>query len=89
MDEIMKNRTALILLLMPMLINTSVIAKPLPLIDSCVDYQLAVIVEGVETKTDFEHIKNLGCDIIQGYYLSKPRTWKDVINGHCQLQQAS
>ena len=51
-------------------------------------YQLEVIVEGVETEADFEHIKNLGCDIVQGYYFSKPRIWEDVINENCQLQQA-
>ncbi|PKH02094.1 hypothetical protein CXF72_13335 [Psychromonas sp. MB-3u-54] len=33
----MKYRTALFLLLMPILINTSVMAKQLPLIDSCVE----------------------------------------------------
>jgi len=45
-------------------------------------YQLNVIVEGVETQSDFHHIKTLGCDIVQGFYFSKPRTWKEVL-GHC------
>ena len=30
------------------------------------------IVEGVETKEQFEYVKNIGCDMIQGYYFSKP-----------------
>lgn len=30
------------------------------------------IVEGVETKEQVEFVKSLGCDIIQGYYYSKP-----------------
>ena len=31
-----------------------------------------VIAEGVETKEQMELLKGLGCDIIQGYYFSKP-----------------
>lgn len=31
-----------------------------------------VIAEGVETKEQMELLKKLGCDIIQGYYFSKP-----------------
>jgi EAL domain-containing protein (putative c-di-GMP-specific phosphodiesterase class I) len=35
------------------------------------DLGLRVIVEGVETKDDFDRIKKLGVDIAQGYYFSK------------------
>ncbi|MFT5559711.1 MAG: diguanylate cyclase (GGDEF)-like protein [Sphingobacteriales bacterium] len=42
-------------------------------------HQLNVIVEGVETQADFEHVKTLGCDIVQGFYFSKPRTWTEVL----------
>lgn len=31
-----------------------------------------VVAEGVETKEQYELLKNLGCDKIQGYYFSKP-----------------
>lgn len=31
-----------------------------------------IIAEGVETKEQFEHLKNRGCNKIQGYYFSKP-----------------
>ena len=31
-----------------------------------------VVAEGVETKEQYELLKNAGCDIIQGYYFSKP-----------------
>ncbi len=31
-----------------------------------------VVAEGVETKQQYEYLKQLGCDIIQGYYFDKP-----------------
>ncbi len=34
--------------------------------------EVPVIAEGVETKKQMELLKNVGCDIIQGYYFSKP-----------------
>ncbi|MBR4554730.1 MAG: EAL domain-containing protein [Ruminococcus sp.] len=34
--------------------------------------EVPVIAEGVETKEQLELLKNIGCDIIQGYYFSKP-----------------
>ena len=34
--------------------------------------EVPVIAEGVETKEQMELLKELGCDIIQGYYFSKP-----------------
>ena len=34
--------------------------------------KVKTIVEGVETKEQVEFIKKIGCDIIQGYYYSKP-----------------
>ncbi|MBP0971305.1 MAG: EAL domain-containing protein [Oscillospiraceae bacterium] len=36
-----------------------------------------VIAEGVETKEQMELLKELGCDIIQGYYFSKPLSAED------------
>lgn len=35
------------------------------------------IVEGVETKEEVEFVKKLGCDLIQGYYYSKPMEKKE------------
>ena len=34
--------------------------------------KIPVVAEGVETKEQYELLKKLGCDIIQGYYFSKP-----------------
>ena len=28
--------------------------------------------EGVETKEQFERLKKIGCDYVQGYYFAKP-----------------
>jgi diguanylate cyclase (GGDEF)-like protein/PAS domain S-box-containing protein len=33
---------------------------------------LGTVVEGVEEQEQYEYLKNEGCDIIQGYYFSKP-----------------
>ncbi|HEU0187364.1 MAG TPA: EAL domain-containing protein [Gallionellaceae bacterium] len=33
---------------------------------------LEVVAEGVETQRQYDYLKQLGCDIIQGYYFSKP-----------------
>ena len=36
------------------------------------NFGLTVVAEGVETKEVFDALCNLGCDVIQGYYISKP-----------------
>ena len=33
---------------------------------------IRTIVEGVENKEQMEYVRRIGCDIIQGYYYSKP-----------------
>ena len=33
---------------------------------------LSVVAEGVETKEAWNALARLGCDVIQGYYLSRP-----------------
>jgi len=36
-------------------------------------YNLQIIAEGVETKEQFEQLRDMGCDYFQGYYFSKPQ----------------
>ncbi|WP_028865472.1 putative bifunctional diguanylate cyclase/phosphodiesterase [Psychromonas aquimarina] len=50
-------------------------------------YQLEVIVEGIETQDEFKHVRNLGCDIVQGFYFTQPLTWQSVIENKYQLEQ--
>ena len=35
--------------------------------------------EGVENKEDFEKLKAMGCDVIQGFYFSKPMKYVDYL----------
>jgi diguanylate cyclase (GGDEF)-like protein len=45
---------------------------------------LHVVAEGAETKAEFEHLRRLGCDSVQGYYICRPLpasqflTWLDT-----------
>lgn len=40
---------------------------------------LKVIVEGVETMEHFKYLRDLGCDEVQGYLISKPTPLTDII----------
>lgn len=40
---------------------------------------LLVVAEGVETKEQLDFLREISCDIIQGYYFSKPVDFKDAI----------
>ena len=33
---------------------------------------IKTVAEGIETEEQVEYLKSIGCDIIQGYYFSKP-----------------
>ncbi len=46
----------------------------------CKQLEIQSIVEGVETEEQFEFVKNIGGDIIQGYYFSKPITKEEFEN---------
>lgn len=41
---------------------------------------IETVAEGIETKNQAELLKNLGCNIAQGYYFSKPIPEENVIN---------
>ena len=49
--------------------------RMLEIIIEIADYlNVPVIAEGVETEEQYEALKAIGCDIVQGYYFSKPVT---------------
>ena len=39
--------------------------------------KLPVVAEGVETKDQYIYLKDSGCDVIQGFYFSKPISAKE------------
>ena len=39
---------------------------------------LNVIAEGVEDADTMDKLKQMGCDLVQGYYISKPKAWPDI-----------
>lgn len=41
---------------------------------------LAVVAEGVETRKQWEYLKAANCDVIQGYYVSKPVSEDDAMS---------
>ncbi|MFW8589671.1 putative bifunctional diguanylate cyclase/phosphodiesterase [Glaciecola sp. 2405UD65-10] len=43
-------------------------------------YDLRVIAEGVETEAQLTYLTEIGCDWAQGYYLSRPLSWNNLIN---------
>jgi len=52
--------------------NNNAIAKAI--LELSVQFGLNTIAEGVETREQFEYIKQSGCNLIQGYYFYKPMT---------------
>ncbi len=42
--------------------------------------KLPVVAEGVETEAQYIYLKNSGCDVIQGYYFSKPIPKEEYYN---------
>lgn len=41
-------------------------------LDICKKFHITSVAEGVETKEHLEVLKDMSCDVIQGYYLNKP-----------------
>lgn len=52
------------------------------IIKVCHKSKVIVVSEGVETKEQFEALKELGCDMIQGYYFSKPLLPEEYMEYH-------
>ena len=44
------------------------------IINMCRKLKIITVAEGIETKDQVDFLKQIGCDIIQGYYFSKPIT---------------
>ena len=42
---------------------------------------LEVVAEGVETKKQLNYLEKVNCDIIQGYYFSKPLGFDKLVKG--------
>ena len=42
----------------------------------CHDVNIKVLLEGVETKEEYEKVKTMGLDYIQGYYFGKPQPFQ-------------
>ena len=47
--------------------------------DLCIDIGCLSVAEGVETKEQYELLKEMNIDLIQGYYFSKPMPKEDII----------
>jgi len=57
--------------------NDAVIVKSI--IDLSHNLGLNVVAEGVEDKETVDRLQSLGCDVLQGYYFSKPLSSKDFL----------
>ncbi len=44
------------------------------------EFELEVICEGVETKAEFDFVKSLGIDYVQGYYFYKALSFEDTVS---------
>jgi EAL domain-containing protein (putative c-di-GMP-specific phosphodiesterase class I) len=55
-------------------------------------FRMSVTAEGVETPEDFERMRELGCDIIQGYLFGKPLSYakaNEMVMGLAEKRLAS
>lgn len=50
---------------------------------------LVTIAEGVETKEQVEHLKQLGCDYVQGYFYAKPMPEKEFERYRDEMEKKS
>jgi len=57
--------------------NSAVIVRST--IDMAHELGLSVVAEGIETKEAYEMLQELGCDSVQGFYISRPLPMKEAI----------
>lgn len=50
------------------------------IVNLCKALDLKLVIEGVETKEQLSICHQAKCDMIQGYYFSKPVRWQDALN---------
>ena len=59
-------------------------ASALAILESSIDIakklNMEIVAEGVEVKEDWELVKELGCDYVQGFYCAKPMRNEDLID---------
>ncbi|WP_413284520.1 EAL domain-containing protein [Vibrio sp. MA40-2] len=49
------------------------------IVDLAHNLNLSVIAEGVETEQQLKHLMSIGCDMVQGFYFSKPKKPDDLL----------
>ena len=49
------------------------------IINMAKDFNIKTVAEGVETKEQIDILKNMGCDMAQGYYYAKPLSREDFV----------
>lgn len=53
------------------------------------ELSISVVCEGVETEEQLAFLKQIGCDIVQGYYYSKPIPQEDFEKKYCDVEMVS
>ena len=59
-------------------------------IDLAKDLGLTIVAEGVENEAQLEFLRQKGCDIIQGYYFSRPvpvEDFEELLKKRCVPEQ--
>ena len=59
------------------------------ILDLAKEMKIPVIAEGVEDKIELQMLRKMGCDIVQGYYFSKPLPvdgFEDLLNKELDIR---
>ena len=60
-----------------------------PILKMAQSLDLETVAEGIETENQLKHLCNLGCDLIQGYYFSRPVPENEVVGVIKDIAQRS